>query len=681
MNKFIAVVILLIMATALSAAADRDAVITISPQTVIGKVNPLIFGNNQIAATDYEFRRKYGNGIWSPARLMPMPSESRPVPEYVELSKQAGITIQRWPNGASNYNWKRAVGPVRERLNIQFGLPEFLAFCEASNSIPLITIDVSGGEPGDAADLVDYLNRPSNGSNPIGGKDWAALRAADGHAKPYGVIWFEYGNEEYSQKPKTKENPNPRFYRPEEYAARYLKYQAAMKAIDPGIKLGAVMQYGEWQWNRKVLEVCGKQMDFAIEHTYVPVYLSNNNTVSGALLMKASTASDVQMQERYNRLLVQIKEITGRDDVPLAITEYNGLFVQDKPLQYRQTLANALRNAENLRIMMKPENHILMANFWQFANDYFGMVQGHMPQGRMPVKQANFFPYQLYHEHFGDTLIGADVQCSTWDFAGAAEVPARYGQPRQYKLLKKNLLPKDYKWVISKSDSAVKQKIDGKIAVAEFLGNDVNYFYPQVKMPAEPSTGYRITGYIKTENLIDKAGVSYEVQDARGWVATRYAVMGYKVKGNAEWTKVQVDFVTLSDTSGIEIIARRLSGSGPVSGKAWFRLESVQQFQPANAGAVPDLGVNSAKRSDGTVTVMVVNKNTEEAVLVHLNIAGVKTRENAAKAWLLSGPSCFANNLENPNSVGINDVAVGIGSDTYYLSMPPCSMAAIEIKP
>lgn len=33
------------------------------------------------------------------------------------------------------------------------------------------------------------------GGNPGGGTDWAAMRAANGHEEPYGVIRFELGNE------------------------------------------------------------------------------------------------------------------------------------------------------------------------------------------------------------------------------------------------------------------------------------------------------------------------------------------------------------------------------------------------------------------------------------------------------------------------------------------------------
>jgi len=107
----------------------------------------------------------------------------------------------------------------------------------------------------------------------------------------------------------------------------------------------------------------------------------------------------------------------------------------------------------------------------------------------------------------------------------------------------------------------------------------------------------------------------------------------------------------------------------------------VHKFQPENTGAVPDLGVNCAKRPDGTVTVIIVNKNIEEPVPIYLKINGTKPKKNAARAWLLSGPSPTANNLKNPKAIGISETTVSVRKDSYYLKMPSCSMAAIEIAP
>ena len=674
LRNLVSGVCLVTVVIAMPAAADRDATITVRPDDVVGKVNPLIFGNNQLA---YQGRDDYANrgaGVWDP-------DKRAPVPEYVALSKLAGITVQRWPGGctAHNYNWKLTVGPLDKRLNMQFGLPEFLAFCEATDAAPVLTLAVYWGEEEDAADIVEYLNAPNDGSNPNGGEDWAAVRAADGHPEPYNVVWFEYGNESYHGEHKSKERPNPRKVTAEDYAAQYLKYQAAMKAVDPNIKLGGLLQHGLWDWNRIVLEGCGKQMDFAIEHTYTPGYRGNKDEVKGHLLMQACTASDARIQRVYDRLLAQIKKVTGREDLMLAITEYNGHFVQSRPAPYRQAFANALRNAEHLRVMMRPENNILMANFWEFANEYWGMVQGYVHRGKTPVRQANFLPYQLYCEHFGDTLIEADVQCERWDFEGAAGVPTRSGERTEFELYEENLLPEDYTWEDRKPIGAVSQRIEGKIAIAEFQGEDVNFYFPRVQLRAEPSAGYRVLGYVKTENLTGARGAGFQVEDARGWLTTRSCALQADVRGTRDWTKVEIDYTTLPDAKGIAILARRLEGSGPVSGKAYYRLESVQKFRPENPGAVPDLGVNCAKREDGAITVMIVNKNIDEPVPVRVKVAQREARAGKAKAWLLTAPSPIANNLKDPDAIGIREAAVEIRDGAYFLEMPACSMAAVEI--
>ncbi len=654
--------------------AQRQAAITVRPQAIVGPVNPLVFGNNMLAyqggRDEYSNR---GAGIWDPEKRAP-------VAQCVELSKLAGVTVHRWPGGcgAHNYNWKLTVGPLSQRPEMQFGLPEFLAFCEASDAVPLLTVAVYWGDEKDAADLVEYLNSPNDGSNPNGGEDWAALRAGDGHPEPYNVVWFEYGNESYHGEHKSADRPNPRIYTGEQYAGRYLRYREAMRAVDPTIKLGAIIQYWLPDWNEQVLAGCGSVMDFAIEHTYKPVYSGNADEVDGHTLMQACTACDADIQIIYDRLLALIFEYTGREDVPLAITEYNGHFVQQEPVPYRQALANALRNAEHLRVMLRPENRILMANFWQFSNEYWGMIQGYVHKEQTPALQANFLIYQLYAQHFGDTLVEVDVDCETWEFEGAVGVSKRSGQPSEFRLYEENLLAEDYTWEDRRPEGDVKQTVEGPVVTAEFSGTDVNYYAPRIELPAKANTGYRLTGLVKTEGLSGNRGAGFQVGDARGWTATQSCTLGGDVRGDADWTQVQVDYVTLKDATGIEILARKLDGS-PTAGKAWFRVEAVQEFQPQQRGAVPDLGVNAATRADGTVTLMIVNKNIDEPVSATIRTPDA-AQEGRAEAWLLTGPSPTATNLREPREISIREAAIEARDGAYHIVMPACSMAAVEVQ-
>lgn len=416
--------------TSQALAAD-PARIEVRPGEEIGPVNRLIFGNNMLGyqyGTFQHTRPDYadrGAGIWDPDRR-------RPEPEFVKLARQAGTTVSRWPGGCGthNYNWKLTVGPLEKRPRQKFGLPEFLTFCRQTDSVPILTVAVYWGTAADAAELVEYLNSPNDGGNPNGGTDWAAVRAGDGHVEPYNVVWFEYGNESnHGEHSPSEGRKQKRKFSAEEYARRYLEYQSVMKAVDPHIKLGAIIWHPFEDWNRTVLRIAGRQIDYGIEHTYVPGFHSDTTPDKSRLLMQACVASGARLQEVYDQLNHMVEYETGRTDLRWAVTEYNGHFVQNKPVPYRQSLGNALRNAEHLRVMMQPRNRIALANFWQFANEYWGMVRGYVHKGERPVKQANFYVYQLYNEHFGDTLIASGVSCSQWEFPGGAGIPARSAVP------------------------------------------------------------------------------------------------------------------------------------------------------------------------------------------------------------------------------------------------------------
>jgi len=659
--------------------AAEQATIVVRPADEIGPVNRLVFGNNQLAYIDA--RDEYGNrgaGIWDP--------ETRaPVPQYADLAREAGITVNRWPGGCGvhYYDWKRTVGPLQDRPDQQFGLPEFLQFCAATDSIPILTIADYWGDERDAADLVEYCNAPNDGSNPGGDKDWAAVRAADGHPQPWGVLWFEYGNETWhgGHGRNDRDSPRPKLA-PEEYARRYLDYRAAMRAVDPSVKLGAVFLYALDEWNRPVLEIAGEQMDFGILHTYIPGFRGDTEPESYRRLMEACVACGPQIEHRYDEMNALVREVTGRDDLQWAITEYNGSFVgQRQSPPFRQSLCNALRNAEHLRVMLQPRHGIALANFWQFANEYWGMVRGYVHEGQQPVRQANFYVFKLYREHFGDTLIECDVQCGRWDFAGGARVNARFGEPRENEIAEENLLPDDYQWRFSDSP-VVNQRVEDGTIIAEFSGPDTNYYHATVTIPAEPHTGYLVEGEIKTVGLETSRGVGFQVGDARGWTQTRSAVNHGDLRGDTDWTPVTAEYVTLEDTEAIAITARRIGhdgGEDTITGTAMYRLLAVREFTAFNAGAVPELSVNAAKRADGTVTLIIVNTNLDEAVPATIAISGGEG--GAASAWSLVGSEPWSHNAGNEEQVSLVETPAERVEQGWRLVLPKHSLSAVEIHP
>ncbi len=151
---------------------------------------------------------KYGYGTWD--------KENHKMNDaFGALVKEAKFGSVRYPGGTvSNlFTWKDTIGEEADRtttiagnnfysnagevpVDPAFGVDEAMTWIyDDLNADAIFVYGLGRGTPQDAADLVEYLNAPNDGSNPNGGTDWAAVRAENGHEEPYGVTRFELGNE------------------------------------------------------------------------------------------------------------------------------------------------------------------------------------------------------------------------------------------------------------------------------------------------------------------------------------------------------------------------------------------------------------------------------------------------------------------------------------------------------
>jgi alpha-N-arabinofuranosidase len=394
-------------------ALAQHAAINVEYGVDLGAVNTGVFGNNFLGYDPLSYEAvkpdtrpyygfsDFGAGLWDP-------QDKVPVKEALDLAKGAGITVARFPGGCGShhYDWKKAVG--KDRTHFLFGIDEFLRVSAAVGAEPVITLRYFAQDAHDAADLVEYLNAPDDGKNPNGGIDWALERAKNGHPAPYRVKFFEVGNEVWHGDHRDIKGQSAH-----DYAVSYLKYREAMKAVDPAVMAGVV--FFTDGWNREVLETVKDRVDFGIVHLYPT--LAWGDALSGhpvEKIFKTTLALPVHDSEAdLGRLSRRAMEIAGKK-IPIAITEYNAGFVQDKPVAYRFTLGGALVNAELLRVFLKPQNNILLATQWDFINEYWGSAANgfdgtrttlHDPYFKRPV----YYVFQLYKEHFGARLIGAQA--------------------------------------------------------------------------------------------------------------------------------------------------------------------------------------------------------------------------------------------------------------------------------
>jgi alpha-L-arabinofuranosidase len=159
-------------------------------------------------------------------------------PDTTGLLGQLNSGFYRLPGGnfISGYDWRDAIGDPDLRpptwdyaWNVMqpndVGMDEFMVLCQLLKVDPYITVNAGFGDDRAAADLVEY----ANGSTKT---RFGALRAANGHAEPYHVKYWNVGNEPYGD------------WQLGRTALRYfvLKHNAfakAMRRVDPSITIVA----------------------------------------------------------------------------------------------------------------------------------------------------------------------------------------------------------------------------------------------------------------------------------------------------------------------------------------------------------------------------------------------------------------------------------------------------------
>jgi alpha-N-arabinofuranosidase len=662
-------------------AGPPQAKATIHADEVIGRVNPLIFGHNVEAADPQHLFGTWsstipgrtGEGIWDPVR-------HAPVPESIEFARQIGMRILRYPGGClvHNFNWKNAVGPVEQRPDFAFGVDEFIEFCRGVGAEPLMMVSDYVGGPQDAADLVEYLNAPSGPAHP-----WAQKRAAGGHAEPYGIVYFEMGNE--SDHGNHQVQP-PRKFTAAQYAEWFNDCSRRMRAVDPTIRMGALMGTGtgpDDPWNAAVLARTAGNADFIVVHTYaVGLWGEPWAGLTGDRLMRACMAASDQLEALLARYREVIRRHAGRD-LPLAITEYNAAFVQEKPVPYRYSYGAALFSADYVRVLMQPQANVLMANYWHFMNGYWGMVQGPNLPGDVPRvwrKMPAFCLYRLWAQHFGERLVRAEADGPRLDCEGALDVrPAQGAAGLPEGLEADTNLLEGVPPEASAGPGWRAQPTGPSSAVIELTGLRQES-YPRLALIKDLKPGaYALSFEARSGGDLQAGRFGLGLCDARGWEATHSANAVDGVEAAADWTPFRGELSTLPDCPGLAVLWRLVPGASPASGRIELRSIKVTPVRgfPAYAAVTSAASLSADGR---TLYVILFNKHHAEDIAAQVEVAGFSVA--SARAWTVTGPSLEAVNLEQElvREVESGAEVTGVTPSGLRRLLPARSMTAFELR-
>lgn len=190
------------LSNAVQAVRAIGVTITVDPRNVIRNIDDSLFGINHRYSN-------YGYGTVNP--------DGTVKEDFAALYKKAGFGSLRYPGGtiSNNYVWTESIGdldpktpeiertpqihgfynnPGQAGFVPAFGLLEVAEFVEKMNSEIIMVYGIGRGDASDAADMVEFLNA-KKGTNPNGGVAWADKRAELGHPEPFGIRYFEIGNE------------------------------------------------------------------------------------------------------------------------------------------------------------------------------------------------------------------------------------------------------------------------------------------------------------------------------------------------------------------------------------------------------------------------------------------------------------------------------------------------------
>jgi len=381
------------------------------------------------------------------------------LPDSLEtLIGRMGIPVFRYPGGcySDTFYWKKSIGPLESRedqysngCNTQlvnrgpakFGLDEFLRFCETRGMEPMLTVRFrwpgAPGAPGldgpdpyaealaDAVDLVEYCNSPNDGSNPNGGTDWAAVRAANGHPDPYNVKLFEIGNEPWGPDPYGSPG-NIGLDGASTYSVAFLTFLEQMKAVDPSIEV-SVTSYAQADsqydlsnpsWMFSVYEQTGSFINHSQIHPYVPYSCWQTDLVK---LYQETMAAPRALDDL---LCVQRQAIrqTSPDrygEIRLRLTEWNINYgwVYDPSqgrinLPHAKTLKAAIAAADAIRVFLENQDIVESAEWWNLYDWVYAPIAADDVTAN-PV----YHTLRIYNKHFGDDLVQCKVTGSpTFDY-------------------------------------------------------------------------------------------------------------------------------------------------------------------------------------------------------------------------------------------------------------------------
>lgn len=301
-------------------------------------------------------------------------------PEVVDYMRRARLPMLRFPGGnfASGYHWEDGVGPWQDRPvrpnpawpEVEWnhvGTAEWLRLCELTGAQPLICVNAGNGSAEEAARWVQYCNAPA--STTLG-----RHRASHGHPQPYGVRYWEIGNELWGQWQIGHTDGAG-------YARRYRQFAREMLRADPELLLIANGQARNLN-GPKILDLTPGWNQLLLQQNGTAVRSISVHSLEGASARQASGAEEVWQElvafadaylEYLDALVASPMRAAGLEP-RVAITEMQ-IFTNVPHLPHNKTIAEALWLASLIHAALRSDGLVELITHSALVNHGGGLAK------------------------------------------------------------------------------------------------------------------------------------------------------------------------------------------------------------------------------------------------------------------------------------------------------------------
>lgn len=296
-----------------------------------------------------------------------------------------------------------------------------------------------------AAAWVAYLNGAPTDFRPLGSDDegtdwqtvgyWARQRVARGHATPYGVHYWEIGNNTFA-------SWEPGFTSAYQYGSDFLEFAAIMKTVDPTISVGAVGvadPHGRGdadtkdEWNATVIRTAGDSLDSLSLHPYYPA--ANLAQAQGSYATTTWFTAVMAGAQQAAKDLVEIRAIIAAhssraEQISLTATEYGIWPAETTEARDFSNLARALYDADFLMTVQQWSSQLgmLLATAWNLhGSNQTAAIHYDWSFGSRLIR-PQYYALQLLNE-LAPQLHNATVNAPTFDTPQVGNVAAATSIP------------------------------------------------------------------------------------------------------------------------------------------------------------------------------------------------------------------------------------------------------------